>query len=114
MLAIALLVILVALLTGPYPWAVRMRTWVRDLFAALVSAAKGADRTAAATWVTLHRDALLMAGAAVAVLALLLLGGGWGSLLLILIVGGLYALVVWRIAESASADPEPDTAAPEA
>ena len=114
MLAIALLVIVVALLTGPYPWAVRMRTWVRDLFAALVSAAKGADRTAAATWVTLHRDALLMAGAVVAVLALLLLGGGWGSLLLILIVGGLYALVVWRIAESASADPEPDTATPEA
>jgi len=113
MLGIALLVIVVALLTGPYPWAVRMRTWVRDLFAALVSAAKGADRTAAATWVTLHRDALLMAGAAVAVLALLLLGGGWGTLLAIVIVGGLYAFVVWRIAESASADPEPDTGTPE-
>ena len=41
MLAITLLVIVVALLTGPYPWAVRLRTWVRDLFAALVSAAKG-------------------------------------------------------------------------
>jgi hypothetical protein len=109
MLAITLLVIVIALLTGPYPWAVRTRTWVRDLFAALVSAAKGADRTAAATWVTLHRDALLMAGAAVAVLALLLLGGGWGSFLVILILGGLYALAVWRIAESASADAEPDT-----
>ena len=108
MLAITLLVIVVALLTGPYPWAVRLRTWVRDLFAALVSAAKGADRTAAATWVTLHRDALLMAGAAVAVLALLLLGGGWGSFFAIVIVGGLYALVVWRIAESASADPDPE------
>jgi hypothetical protein len=106
MLAIALLVIVIALLTGPYPWAVRFRTWARDLFAALVSAAKGADRTAAATWVTVHRDALLMAGAAVAVLALLLLGGGWGSFLAIVIVGGLYALAVWRIADSASADPE--------
>lgn len=106
MLAITLLVIVVALLTGPYPWAVRLRTWVRDLFAALVSAAKGADRTAAATWVTLHRDALLMGGAAVAVLALLVLGGGWGSFLTIVILGGLYALAVWRIADSASADPD--------
>lgn len=107
MLAIALLVIVIALLTGPYPWAVRFRTWVRDLFAALVSTARGADRTVAATWVTVHRDALLMAGAAVAVLGLWIFGGGWGTFLVIVILGGLYALAVWRIADSASADAEP-------
>jgi MFS superfamily sulfate permease-like transporter len=42
----------------------------------------------------------------VAVLALLVLGGGWGSFLTIVILAGLYALAVWRIADSASADPD--------
>ncbi len=107
LLALALVTLLIALVTGPYPWAVTFRGWVRDLFGAIVGAARGADRSAAAGWVAAHRDPLLLVGAALFVLLLLVLNVGWLGFLLLVAIGAAYGFGVWRVA-SAEREPEPE------
>lgn len=107
LLALALLGVLIALITGPYPWAVTFRGWVRDLFQAIVGAAKGADRSAAGAWVAAHRDPLLIAGAAVFILLLLVLSLNWFGFLLLVALAAAYGFGVWRVAATQS-DPEPE------
>jgi hypothetical protein len=108
-LAIAAVVFVVALLTGPYRWVVALRrqaAYVARVVGGAVSAAvtrSRDERTAA--WVGTHRDALQVGGAVVAILVLLLADLSWlGLVVLGLVVGG-FELAVWRIAEPA--DPEP-------
>jgi len=110
LLAIALVVLVIALITGPYPWAVKFRGWVRDLYRAAMGAAKGADSSAAGAWVAAHRDALLMGIAAVFVLLLLVLSLDWLGFLLLAAIAGALALGVWRIG-SEPAEPGTDQAA---
>ncbi len=91
-------VLIVAVFTGPYPWAVRFRGWVADVGRAGVGAVRGADTGPGAVWVAGHRDVLMIAGAVV--LALILLFGsislGWFLVLAIILV--LYELAVYRTA----------------
>lgn len=110
LLAIALVVLVIALITGPYPWAVKFRGWVRDLYQAALGAAKGADSSAAGAWVAAHRDALLMGIAAVFVFLLLVLSVDWLGFLLLAAIAGALAFGVWRIG-SEPAEPGTDQAA---
>ena len=71
-LAVAIVVLLVALVTGPYPWAMKLRRWVSDVAAAATGAVREREPSGAATWVAAHRDALMMGGAVLAVLILLI------------------------------------------
>jgi hypothetical protein len=110
LLVIAIATLVIALITGPYPWAIRLRGWVKDLFGAIVGVARGADRPAITAWVADHRDPLLLADAAVAILLLLVLDVGWLGFLAIALVGAGVALAIWRIAEQQlepAADAEP-------
>jgi predicted regulator of Ras-like GTPase activity (Roadblock/LC7/MglB family) len=106
-LAIALIVLVVTLLTGPYPWAVRLRGWVVDLGRALGGMLKPGERTPATEWIAGHRDPVMMGIALLGVLALLAwdLSIGW-FLILALVIGGLEVLV-FRIGESARAPVSP-------
>jgi hypothetical protein len=106
-LAIALIVLVVTLLTGPYPWAVRLRGWVVDLGRALGGMLKPGERTPATEWIAGHRDPVMMGIALLGVLALLVwdLSIGW-FLILALVIGGLEVLV-FRIGESARAPVAP-------
>jgi hypothetical protein len=97
------LVLIVALLTGPYPWAVRLRGWVVGLWAAITGMAREADRDASTAWVASHRDLILGVDAAIVVLLMLVFDLSIGWFLLILGLGGLMALGAWRLA-----DAEPD------
>ena len=101
---------MIALITGPYPWAVTFRGWVRDLYRAAMGAAKGADSSAAGEWVAAHRDALLMGIAAVFVFLLLVLSVDWLGFLLLAAIAGALAFGVWRIG-SETAEPSADQAA---
>jgi hypothetical protein len=110
-LAIAAIVIVIALITGPYPWAVKMRGWVVDVWRAGVTAVRGHESTETVTWITAHRDPLMVGGAVVA--ALLLFFGNlslWWLLFFVIVIGA-YELVVYRVAERAHAmepaDPTP-------
>ncbi len=109
LLAISLVTLLVALVSGPYPWAVRLREWVRELAGAATGAVRGADRTRVATWVGAHRDALMLAGAALIGLVLLFadVSLGWLLILGLLLAG--YEVLVYRVAQAAR-EPSADSA----
>jgi hypothetical protein len=99
-LAIALITLAVVLVTGPYPWAVKLRGWATDLGRALGGMLKPGERTPATVWIAEHRDPVMMGIALLGVLALLVwdLSIGW-FLVLALVIGGL-ELLVYRIGEA--------------
>ena len=93
-------VLIVAVVTAPYPWAVRARAWVRDVGRAGVGAVRGAEVGPAAAWIGARRDALMLAGAIVAAIILLFASISLGWFLVLAIVLALYELAVYRIAEA--------------
>ena len=99
------LVLVVAVVTAPYPWAVRARAWVGDVGRAAVGAVRGAEIGPATVLVGGHRDALMLAGAVVAAIILLFASISLGWFLVLAIVLVLYELAVYRIA--AATLPEP-------
>ena len=98
-------VLIVAVVTAPYPWAVRARAWVAEVGRAGVGAMRGTEVGPAAAWVGARRDALMLAGAIVAAIILLFASISLGWFLVLAIVLVLYELAVYRIA--AAALPEP-------
>ena len=98
LLLFSLLVLLIALVTGPYPWAVRIRGWTADLAGAAVGTVR--ERKVSVTWVAAHRDVLMLAGAAVGLLLLFLANLSLVGFLVLVIVFAIYEIVVYRTAES--------------
>ena len=98
------IILIAALLSGPYPWAVRFRAWVVQVGRAGVGAVRGAEVGPAAEWIGGHRDPLMMAGAVVAALFLLFasLSLGWFLVLALILVG--YEVAVYRIAAAMHAE----------
>jgi hypothetical protein len=97
LLVAAIVAILVALLSGPYPWAVRMRGWVREVGAAAIAPASRAELGPAAIWMGAHRDLLMLGGGAVFVIALLLIDTSMGWLLLLAAILLVYEVTVYRL-----------------
>jgi hypothetical protein len=100
LLVIVLLTLLIALLTGPYPWAVAFRRWVGDLGRSVGAAIGGKPlpETGRLKWIRDHRDGLMLAGGVLAVALFLFVDL---TLLAFLIVGvmlALYELALWRLA----------------
>jgi hypothetical protein len=102
LLAFALLVLLIALITGPYPWAVRVRGWTAEVAAAAVGAVRGRQAGGSVTWVAAHRDVLMLGGAAIGVLLLLLADLSLVGFLGLILVFAAYELVVYRAGAAAS------------
>lgn len=101
-LAIAAVVAVVALLTGPYPWAVAARTRGVSLARSFASSASAtAHDQATQRWVHDHRDLLAILGCVVGVVILWLANMSWLGVLITLIVVGAYLFVLFRIAGSA-------------
>lgn len=106
-LALALLTILIALLTGPYRWAAWTRRGVADVASSVAGMVEGTEAGPAAQWIAGHRDLLMLAGAIVGALLFLWLDlSFWGFLVLVLLVG-LFELAVWRTSEALGRAPEP-------
>lgn len=110
LLAIVLLTLVIALVTGPYPWAVALRGWVRDAARAVGAAIKGArlPETARTRWIAEHRDGLMLAVAAVAVFLVFFvdLSAFW-----FLVVGALTIVLELALARVRPEAPEPVEAA---
>jgi hypothetical protein len=102
LLAFALLVLLIALITGPYPWAVRVRDWTAEVASAAVGAVRGREAGGSVTWVADHRDVLMLAGAAIGVLLLLLADLSLVGFLVLILLLAVYELVVYRAGAAAS------------
>jgi hypothetical protein len=113
-LVIAVIVLVIALITGPYPWAVKLRGWTVDVWRAGVTAVRGHESSDTVTWVAAHRDPLMVGGAVVAALLLFFGNLSLWWLALFLIVIGAYELIVYRVAESEHAIDPTDPATPPA
>ena len=101
-LAAAALVAVVALITGPYRWAVALRrrtaSAARALAAAVSAVIARRHDDATVAWVTAHREVLQIGGIVAAIIVLLLIDMSWPGLLLLALVTGGYELAVARIA----------------
>jgi hypothetical protein len=112
-LAITIVIILAVSLTGPYPWAVRFRGWVRDVGAAITRAADPDPTSGLAVWIAAHRNGLMLGGAALAIVVLLIGDLTIGATIAVALILAAYSFVVYRVATSghtggsvaASADP---------
>ncbi len=89
LLAIALAILVVALLTGPYRWAVSLRQFVARVWRRGVEAASGERRDRSLSWMRAHADALQLVGAVAAGVLLLIVSI---SLWSFLIIGALLAV----------------------
>jgi Ca2+/Na+ antiporter len=108
LLGIVLLTLLIALITGPYPWAVTVRGWLRDGARGIASAVGGhptAD-TDRVRWLRVHRDALMLAGGVVALLLLLLFNLSWLAFVIVTVLIALYEIALARLGH------EPEEAEP--
>ena len=106
LLAIALVVLLVALITGPYPWAVATRRWATDLgrgIGGTVTAERAGSPAVA--WIGAHRDALMLGVAVLAGLILLLADVSLLGLLVLVLVTAAVELVLLRLGTGAGAGP---------
>ena len=97
-LGAALVVAAVALVTGPYPWAVSLRRRVSGLASSLVSATgERARDEATVTWIRAHRDVLLVGGALFGFVVLWTADLSWAGLLVVLALVGGFEAIVHRI-----------------
>jgi len=101
LLAIVLLTLLIALITGPYPWAVTGRGWVRDGARGIAAAFGGHEvpETGRVGWLRDHRDALMLGGAIVLVALLLLVDLSLWGFVTVGILIALYELALWRLGD---------------
>lgn len=104
----ALAVAAVALVTGDHAWAVALRHRSAVLWGrAVETTSERARDEATVVWISEHRDALLVAGGVVGLAVLWWADLSWFGLLALLALGGAYALVVQRITRP-STSPEAD------
>ncbi len=98
LLAVVLVVLAIAWLTGSYPAPVALRRWVTDLARSIGGAVTAErPRSPAVAWIQAHREPLMFAVAAVALLVLLIADVSLLGLLLILAVAGIIELVIARV-----------------
>ena len=99
LLAIVLLTLVIALITGPYPWAVALRGWVGDVGRGVGGTLRGEriDETGRAAWLREHRDGLMLGGGVVALICLFLLDLSFLGFAILTIVLGLYELAIYGI-----------------
>lgn len=104
LLAAALVTALIALVTGPYAWAVRLRTAIADLWRGITGMEGAGDEGTTVAWIAAHRDPMMLAGAALAVVVVWLADLSPFGLLLIALALGVYELFVWRAGAARSTE----------
>lgn len=96
-----LLIIALALLTGPYAWAVSTRRRIATGAALLIeTTARPPSDRGPAPWVRAHRDALQLGGVIAGALLLLLVDLSWGLFFLVVALLLLYEFAVYRLGRS--------------
>ena len=108
-IAIGLVVMAIALITGPYPWAVKLRRRTRELATSLTSTVQSrAHDDSTTAWVRAHRDALMAGGAIFLVLMVLWLDLSWIGFFLLAALVGAFELAVVRIGRDDTDEPPSD------
>jgi hypothetical protein len=95
-LGVALVVLVIAVLSGPYRWAVALRSRVKRTGRSIAGASSGGRRGVVA-WMASHAAGLQLAGAVVAGILLLFVPVSWLSFLIIGVLLAAYELYLQRI-----------------
>ena len=106
-LGVALVVLVIAVLSGPYRWAVAFRSRVTRTWRSITAASSGGHRGQVVTWMASHAAGLQLAGAVVAGILLLIVPVWWLSFLIIGVLLAAYEIYLQRIKP-----PPPDEAPP--
>src|SRR5580704_329941 len=106
-LGVALVVLVIAVLCGPYRWAVAMRSWVKRTGRSIAGARGGGRHGRVVTWMASHAAGLQLAGAVVAGILLLIVSVSWISFLIIAVLLAAYEIYLQRIKP-----PPPEEASP--
>jgi hypothetical protein len=81
-LGVALVVLVIAVLSGPYRWAAALRSWARPAWRG-IAGTRGGDRRGALGWIGSHAAGFQLGGAVVAGILLLIVSVSWLSFLII-------------------------------
>jgi hypothetical protein len=115
-LIVAAVIAVVAVITGPYPWARTARGKVADgarwLGGAVRGAVLGRADDPAAAWVAGHREIVQGAAIVAGIIVLLLADLSWWWLLVVVLLVAAVVVGAQRLAESAGDDEEEPEAAP--
>jgi multisubunit Na+/H+ antiporter MnhC subunit len=106
-LGVALVVLVIAVLCGPYRWAVAFRSRVTRTWRSIAGASSGDRRGQVVTWMASHAAGLQLAGAVAAGILLLIVPVSWVSFLIIGVLLAAYEIYLQRIKP-----PPPDEASP--
>ena len=106
-LGVALVVLVIAVLSGPYRWAVAFRSRVKRTWRSIAGASSGDRRDQVVTWMASHAAGLQLAGAVVAGILLLIVPVSWLSFLVIGVLLAACEIYLQRIKP-----PPPDEASP--
>ena len=82
-LGVALVVLVIAVLSGPYRWAVALRSWVKRTWLSIAGARSADSRGQVVGWTASHAAGLQLGGAVVAGILLLIVSVSWLSFLII-------------------------------
>jgi hypothetical protein len=104
LLTAALVTLVIALVTGPYRWAVRLRRGIVDLVELAGGLVRGTEAGPAARWVAAHRDLVMVVAAGLFVVALLAFDLTMTWFIVLLVVLALVELAAWRTAEAMATD----------
>jgi hypothetical protein len=105
-LGVALVVVVIAVLSGPYRWAVAIRSWVKRTGRSIAGARSG-DHRGVVGWMASRAAGLQLAGAVVAGILLLVVPVSWLSFLIIGVLLAACEVYLQRIKP-----PPPDEAPP--
>jgi hypothetical protein len=105
-LGVALVLVVIAVLAGPYGWAVALRSWVKRTWRG-IGGTRGGDHRGVVGWVASHAAGLQLAGAVVAGILLLIVPVSWLSFLIIVVLLAAYEVYLQWIKP-----PQPDEALP--
>jgi hypothetical protein len=106
-LAVALVVLVIAVLSGPYRWAVAIRSWVKRTGRSIAGTRTGDRRGQVVTWMASHAAGLQLAGAVVAGILLWIVSVSWLSFLIIGVLLTAYEVYLQRIKPAPPADASP-------
>jgi hypothetical protein len=95
---VGLVIVAIALITGPYSWAITTRAKTSALARGVVNTASDSSRQeSTVVWVRAHREAMQLGGAIVFVLLLLILDLSWLGFLLLGGLIAIYEIWLWRL-----------------
>jgi hypothetical protein len=109
-LGVALAVLVIAVLSGPYRWAVALRSWVKRTWLS-IAGGRGGDHRGVVAWMASHAAGLQLAGAVVAGILLWIVPVSWISFLIIGVLLAAYEVYLQRI-KPAPPDEAPPASGP--